>query len=240
MNASRRAYSALAQALNRAGFASLMFDFYATGDSEGEFETADWATWQNDLRSVLAFARNHLSYLRIQLFGLRAAALHIADLVADQVVAQDIDQCVFWQPVLDGAEHLDQFLRLRLAANLMLDQKDAVTRETTHSLRNLAQSEGNVEVAGYALSAKLMAEMQQRRLEFSSQSVATNSTLHWFEIATPPTANPKRTAVIETLRKSGITLFVYSATAKRFWSLVDAPLPLQLIEHTVACMRGKE
>jgi len=238
MNAARRAYSALARTLAGDGFASLMFDFHASGDSDGDFADVHWDTWQQDLQSIVQFARNELSFSHIQLLGLRSAALIIAELL-QAPIANAISQLILWQPLLRGSEQIDQFLRLRVAANMMLDpHNNASAAETTQSLRQLAEREGAIDVAGYRLSQALIAALDQRHLVSLLQQAAYCPTLHWLDIGAVEQAGGARAAALQSLRDSGTTPHYHSVAGKRFWAVMEAPLPQQLIQQTVACIRG--
>jgi len=238
MNASRRAYTVMAQTLAENGISSLMFDFYGTGDSDGDFDDADWVSWQSDLETMLEFARSELKYPHIQLLGLRSGALHIAELLSKTTTA-DITQVIFWQPLLNGCDQVDQFLRLRLAANLMLtSQHKPSSRESTQSLRAQAKRDGGVEVAGYGLTASMIDALDSRELTALLLRVPHCPSLHWLELAGQNEISGARAIAVQRLIDHGISLASHSLAVKRFWSLIEAPVPATLIQLTRQCVLG--
>ena len=229
MNASRRAYSVLSQNLAASGIASLMFDFYGCGDSEGEFADASWQTWLQDLRSIVVYARQQWPEQTLQFLGLRSAALLIAEHIGNEG-ADNIERVVLWQPLLHGSEQVDQFLRLRLAANIL--QAQSAQRETTQTLREIARLQGRVEVAGYELSATLIDALDQRQWLSLLQAARQCPPLTWLELGAHTELSGLRAQTAQGLRQHGIALECQHVVCKRFWAIADAPLPLALLERT--------
>jgi len=239
MNASRRVYTALSIALAERGIASLLFDFYATGDSEGEFADSDWDRWQADLQAMIAHARTRYAPERLQLLGLRSAALLIAEFIHTQANT-DIEQILLWQPVLKGRDQVEQFFRLRIAANMMLDNaQKAAQRETTQSLRELAKLEGSVEVAGYTLSRKLIQSLEQRELLSPLLQASDCPVIHWLDISKLPVPSGERASVLQQLQQAGRQLQYSAVDGKRFWAVMEAPVPDQLLQRSVALIAGE-
>lgn len=239
MNASRRAYTALSIALSERGIASLLFDFYATGDSEGEFADSDWDRWQADLQAMIAHARTHYAPERLQLLGLRSAALLIAEFIHTQPNT-DIDQILLWQPVLKGREQVEQFFRLRLAANMMLDNgQKAAQRETTQSLRELAKLEGSVDVAGYTLSRNLIQSLEQRELLSPLLQASDCPAIHWLDVSNMSAPRGERASVLQQLQQAGRQLQYCAVDGKRFWAVMEAPIPDELLQLSVALIAGE-
>jgi exosortase A-associated hydrolase 2 len=149
LNRSRHVVAEQARALADRGYAVLQIDLYGCGDSAGDFADADWAQWRRDGLAAVQLLRNRFE-APLCLWGLRAGALLAAEL------AEGLDDQVgllLWQPVLSGKQHLQQFLRLNLAAD-MLDGKSGGNTEAL-----LAQLEAGipVEVAGYTIAPGLAA-----------------------------------------------------------------------------------
>ncbi len=143
------------------GVATLVPDLYGTGDSEGDFADADWATWRNNLGGAVQWsaAQGHT------VSGLLAIRLGAALAVGAQAAGllPNVTRTVLWHPVFDGARALGQFLRLRTAANMISGSRESATDLKAR----LAQGE-TIEVAGYGLGGRLAADLE---------SVATPSML---------------------------------------------------------------
>src|SRR3989344_998874 len=117
MNKSRRMISRQARRLAEVGFGVLVLDLYGTGESQGDFGEARWSIWKNDVAVAHAWLQQRGPTL-ISVVGLRLGALLAMDLAQQQ--DNFFERLVLWQPVLNGASMINQFLRLRLSAGLML------------------------------------------------------------------------------------------------------------------------
>jgi exosortase A-associated hydrolase 2 len=156
MNRSRRVVARQAKAFAAAGYAVLQMDFYGCGDSAGDFGDASWARWRADARAAV----NHLHQrfdLSICLWGLRSGGLLASELAfeLDFPVA-----LLLWQPVLSGRQHLQQFLRLSLAADIL----DGKVQGGTDALLSELSAGRPIEVAGYTLSPELALELAESSL----------------------------------------------------------------------------
>ena len=151
LNRSRRMVALQARAFARAGYAVLQMDLHGCGDSAGEFADASWTSWVRDMvlaRQCLA-DRLSVSPDAVWLWGLRAGCLLAAELA--RLPGGGGNPLLLWQPVLSGQQHLNQFLRLKMAANLVQGRPG----NGTEAMAQRLASGQAVEVAGYALSAAL-------------------------------------------------------------------------------------
>jgi uncharacterized protein len=149
MNKSRRMAALQSRALAAAGWTVLQIDLGGCGDSEGDFGDASWAGWVADARDAAAWLGER-SGRAPWLWGLRSGCL-VASAAAQGLPA--LQGLLFWQPVLSGRQFLQQFLRLKIAAQI-LGSADA-ERVDTRELRERLLRGDSVEVAGYDLSPAL-------------------------------------------------------------------------------------
>jgi exosortase A-associated hydrolase 2 len=225
MNKSRRMVTLAAQALARAGVASLIVDLHGTGDSAGEFSEARWETWRTDVAAAGAWLRER-GHRRVIFVGLRLGALLALD--ASRAFP-DLDHIVLWQPVLAGDAMLTQFLRTDVAAQ-MLAQAD--TRSSTEALRKRLQSGETVEVAGYALAPALVAAIEALRLE----SIAFDRTpIDWLEVVPEPGrgAAPAWERVRQSWAARGLEVRHRCVVGPPFWSSVEIAVAPALVQATV-------
>jgi uncharacterized protein len=99
-----RAVRQLALQLSRAGFHTLRFDYYGTGDSGGESTDVDLAGWEADLETAIEELTEITGVTRVTLIGLRLGAV-IATNVAVRLSGK-IEALVLWDPVISGPEYL--------------------------------------------------------------------------------------------------------------------------------------
>lgn len=149
MNKSRRMAALAARALAANGVAVLQIDLHGCGDSSGEFRDASWESWKEDAQLAATWLRAHTG-CPVGLWGLRLGALLALD--AAPVVAPA--RLLLWQPVLKGDQFLTQFLRLRLASDMLQAGADS---GGTRALRAQLLAGETLEVAGYELSPALAA-----------------------------------------------------------------------------------
>src|SRR5574337_1504228 len=115
MNKSRRMAALGARSLAGSGWTVLQIDLAGCGDSEGNFADASWERWVADVAGAAAWLRVRTGSAP-WLWGLRAGCLVALEAVRTAAAAAGL---LFWQPVLAGRQHLQQFLRLRLAADVL-------------------------------------------------------------------------------------------------------------------------
>src|SRR5688572_7026689 len=115
MNRCRRMAALQARAFAEAGWTVLQMDLFGCGDSAGDFSAASWQAWLDDVVDAAAWLREN-SGERLVIWGLRAGCLLAAQAARRIEPAADL---VLWQPVSSGKQFLQQFLRLKLAAQLM-------------------------------------------------------------------------------------------------------------------------
>lgn len=98
-----RALRRLAIRLSAAGFHTLRFDFFGTGDSAGDLTDADLAGWEADTALAMEELRDIADARRITLIGLRLGG-SIAARVASRSTG-GVESLVLWDPVISGADY---------------------------------------------------------------------------------------------------------------------------------------
>lgn len=150
LNRGRAILARLARRLAHAGRTVHVLDAYGTGDSEGVLADASLTLWQDDLRQ---FCETMLPRGPIDVLAVRAGALMLSD-ASSPFPPERIRQLVLLQPVLAGARFMTQLLRTRVASARFQGRE-----ETIEGLRRLVAERGSIEVAGYEIGARLLAEL---------------------------------------------------------------------------------
>ena len=231
MNKSRKMLTDVGIALVRRGIGSVLVDPYGTGDSDGDFSQADWPRWQADLQQAAAWcAEEGLKVDR--LLGVRLGCALGAQVARDAIPG--IAQTVFWQPVLDGSRFMDQFLRLRVAASMMEQDR----KESTADLRAKFARGETVDVAGYCVGPQLAAQID--RVHLAEDLGDHLGQVHWIEVVrsaeTPPPA--PSTKAVDAARAAGLNITLCPIVGEPFWSSVEIVRIPALIERTVALLAG--
>jgi len=216
MNKSRRMAALQARALAAAGYAVLQVDLHGCGDSSGEFADATWASWLADVATAARWLRARHS-APLWLWGLRAGCL-----VAAEAAPLLGEPChfLFWQPAAAGKVLLQQFLRLKMAAE-MLDGKAA---GVTDALRAQLEAGQAVDIAGYTLGPALalgLSQAQIRPPDGTTRSI-------WLETSTRADATllPATQTAVAAWRKAGHDVHAAAVTGPAFWQtqeIEDAP-----------------
>lgn len=104
---SHRAFRQLASLLTRAGFHLFRFDYFATGDSAGHSEEVTLAQWFEDIGTAIEELRETADVKQVALVGLRLGATLAAQVAA---VRTDVSSVVLWDPIVSGADYLQDLL----------------------------------------------------------------------------------------------------------------------------------
>jgi len=227
MNKSRRMAALQARAFAESGFGVLQIDLYGCGDSDGEFGDARWNIWKADLASAYGWIRNRAP-VPVSLWGLRLGALLALDFASDW--EKPVDNVILWQPVLDGASFLNQFLRLRLASEMFSNATGPKGVGTAALRERLANGE-TLEVAGYELSPDLAAAIER----FKAVDLAIQKcTVHWFEIIAEPGRSISHAGmnVLSRWKLDGLNANVHLVPCAPFWATQEISECAELISET--------
>jgi pimeloyl-ACP methyl ester carboxylesterase len=113
----------LAGMLQRAGYDVLRFDYHATGDSEGGGAEGRPAIWTENVSEAAAELRELAGVRALSLVGMRlGAALALGACSKDLAVRT----LVLWEPVVLGADYLNELEDLDRRRNLALLHADRV------------------------------------------------------------------------------------------------------------------
>ncbi len=94
----------LAIRLAAAGFHTLRFDYFGTGDSAGDMTDADLPGWEADTEQAMEELREIAGASRIALIGMRLGATIAARVAARR--PRDVDALVLWDPIISGTDFL--------------------------------------------------------------------------------------------------------------------------------------
>ncbi len=233
MNKARRMASLHARALAASGLAVMQADLLGCGDSHGEFEEASWEIWRSDVRDACESAmRRHAESWPsappppLWLWGLRAGCL-----LAASAATSFPEPChfLFWQPQGSGKQALQQFLRLRIAAEM-----GGATRGLGERLRRDLANGASVDVAGYRLPSSLALGLEQAKLDPPQRRDGRSRSL-WFEIRPEGDVGwlPATEALQARWRSGGWWVGGESVPGPAFWATVEIEEAPALIDASV-------
>jgi exosortase A-associated hydrolase 2 len=240
MNKARRMAALQARALANAGYAVLQIDLLGCGDSSGDFGDATWQAWVDDVVSGVKWLRERASLAYtgtsqppLWLWGLRAGCL-----VAAQAARPIGEPCnfLFWQPPSAGTQLLQQFLRLKVAGDMLGGQAKGVM----DAMRQELAAGRPVEVAGYSLAPGLTTGLENADLSPPARGTGGErlARLEWLEVSTREDAalSPVATKTLSQWADAGYAVRSQIATGPAFWQTTEIEDAPALIEATLAAI----
>jgi exosortase A-associated hydrolase 2 len=228
MNKSRRMAALQARDLAARGFGVLLLDLYGCGDSSGDFADARWDIWQRDLALGQQWLQQRLGQ-PVSLWGLRLGAVLALDYARNPV--QPLASLMLWQPVQSGATFLTQFLRLRIANDMLSEDKEK--GGGTKALRDALRAGESLEVAGYELAPAMADAIES--LDAAKLAV-TSCPVHWFE-AVPADGRPISPAaakVTTAWEAAGVAPQIHLVTCPPFWATQEITECAALVAATTS------
>ena len=229
MNKSRRMAALQARAFAEMGFAVLQIDLFGCGDSSGEFGEARWNIWKHDLAIAKNWLENKVA-APISLWGLRLGALLALDLARNS--ENKVDKLILWQPVISGELFLTQFLRLRLANEMLSGSEGTQKASGTNMMRSSLANGEILEVAGYELSPDLAAAIDSLK---AAELIVTQCPIHWFEIVAEPgrSLTPAAARVASAWKQNNVDLHLHPIPCAPFWATQETSECPEVVSATV-------
>jgi exosortase A-associated hydrolase 2 len=224
MNKSRRMSARMARLLASAGWRVVQKDLCGCGDSSGEFRDASWAAWVDDVQAELALVDRTDP---VWLCCLRAGAL----LAPAVLAARPQVNLLLWQPVMSGAQHLQQFLRLHAGARIAGSGKATDGPSPAQLLR----SGVTVEIGGYELGAALAAGMEQATFDVPPDFAGR---IVWFELSLDdaPQPTPQASRIAQRLRDRNIAVDLEVLNGPPFWQTQEIEECELLLQRSLASL----
>lgn len=219
MNKSRRMAALASRALAADGWAVLQIDLLGCGDSSDDFGDASWPAWIDDVTHAVHWLKARHPGAPLWLWGLRAGAL-LACAAAPRIGGQL--NLLFWQPALQGKALLQQFLRLKAAAQLA----DGGGKAILEAARADLAAGRPVEVAGYLLAPALAQGLEAATLAPPAGTPAGR--LAWLDLSSQPepALSPATQAALPRWHAAGWQVEVNTVPGPPFWQtteIEDAP-----------------
>ena len=233
MNCSRRMLTLLAEALAVNGCHVVLPDFFGTGDSEGEFSEASWCGWLEQLGCCVEDLQTTYAIEHYSVVAVRAGALLAADYIEQS--HHKPEKLVLWQPAVDGAAYLSQFLRLRLVSDMLSGGKD---QNSVSSLKKELVAGEMVEVAGYALTSAVSDGLSKAALKHIPHGCFPSTC--WLEcMASEGQESPPVTrTLLQELKVAGIDVQHAVTIGAPFWNTAEIVENHDMIIKTLGFICG--
>ncbi len=144
---SHRALQQLSDKLAKKGFHVLRFDYFATGDSEGEDNDNTLDDWRADIGSAYRYLQDYSACQHPHILGLRMGATLAADLYQ-----LEPDILVLWDPIICGKTYMESLKQMHRLTIRDLDR----FRWT----RNDSGKTGESELLGFSFGESLQQQIE--------------------------------------------------------------------------------
>lgn len=155
----------LADRLSGGGVAVLRFDYFGSGESGGNDDEADLASWQDDILLAHDELRRRSRAAQIAWLGARLGAT--AALCAIRRAEPGTERLVLWDPVLDGRGYLDELAAAHARALAEMQHRRAPA--TAPPIQG--------EVLGFGIGDAMLTQIAALRPEDASLPSARRTTL---------------------------------------------------------------
>ncbi|WP_431104449.1 hydrolase 2, exosortase A system-associated [Roseateles noduli] len=240
MNKSRRMIALAARAFAAAGFEVLTIDLLGCGDSSGDFGDATWTRWQHDVRLAVDWldaravpgpdGADRGGKPPLWLWGLRAGAL-LAPAAFDALTDRPL-HLLLWQPLAAGKLQLQQFMRLRVAADLIGGQ----AKGAVQAMRDQLARGEPVEIAGYLLAPALAEGLESAQLKPSARV----RRVAWLELSPreDATLTPAAAMAVDAWTAQGAEVRAAVCQGPSFWAATEIEEAPRLIEASLAALNA--
>lgn len=222
---SHRALQQLAQQLAKNGFHVLRFDYYGTGDSEGNDKDVNIETWQKDIENARGHLMRESACESLSIIGLRFGAT-----LAASVPADSNDKLILWDPIVSGEGYIEQLRGMHKSMLRDLDRFRWIRRNAIHTVRE--------ELLGFQYSAEFQGAISNFEIDkIASANADDLISLHTYN-------SPESTALLSNWAKtfSNYRQFVMPDTC--LWhdieQIENALLPHDIQRKIVNLLTGKE
>ncbi|MFY7916848.1 MAG: hydrolase 2, exosortase A system-associated [Rubrivivax sp.] len=221
MNKSRRMAALQARAMAAAGYEVLQIDLLGCGDSSGDFGDASWEAWVADAAQACRWLNAQPRPAPLWIWGLRAGCLLAVEVARRLASAPHL---LLVQPPVSGKTVLQQFLRLKVAGEML----DGSGKGLMAELRQALSQGQSVEIAGYRLSAALSTGLEAANLSPRPLPPDQQARLLWLELSSqqPSEWSPVAAQAQERWREAGWQLHAEQIAGPAFWQtteIEDAP-----------------
>lgn len=156
-----RFYKVLADRLARAGMAVMRFDYFGTGDSDGNDMDGHLDIWRSDILLAHDELQRRSACNNISWIGARLGA----SLAIQAATQPQLERLILWDPILDGTHYLQQ---------LAQDHISSIARVGRATIQTAAKQPRG-EALGFGMSERLIAQIDQIRPDRLFQPTRANS-----------------------------------------------------------------
>jgi exosortase A-associated hydrolase 2 len=219
----------LARAVAGEGLPALRFDYYGTGDSEGDFVEADVETRLEDIATAAGWLRERTGCERVALLGLRLGAT-LAARAAERL--NGVTGLVMIEPVPDGEKYLGGELRRQLIRQMMTHGKGSASRQEI--MENLQDEEFVFDLDGFGITGGTYRQI----CGLSLDDVSYDGPVQVVQIHFNEKPKSELEAVCQAYRDAGAPVTFETLVLPPIWNRIDITLAPDLDERVTEWLKG--
>jgi pimeloyl-ACP methyl ester carboxylesterase len=204
------------------GYHVLRFDYYGTGDSAGEREAGDLASWTADAGVALEELKDMTGESRITVFGVRLGAVVARRLARSR--SGEVQTIVLWDPVSDGRRYIKE---LQAA-------QDEIDRGSLAPRAMVLRGSLPTELLGTPLPPSMAASMVGVTLEEFREPLAARVIVFFSD---HQRSNDTLSRTLEQAGAQVRTVMVPGQTPWREETLMEGRIPSAAVERMVEALR---
>ncbi len=211
--ASHRVLVELAGALARKGFALLMLDLRACGDSSGNDLDFSVSAWLNDIHAGTTWLNKHFENPRIGLLGIRFGATLA---VQYAVREKGIDDLILIDPVINGKDYLDEVFQQKCIREMMTFGE---ARSDVPAMFAELEKNGKLDIDGTMISSEFSNSLKQ--IDLSKEIILDLKKILMVQQSPRKSLLPAYEGFQKICNENKIDLEISMLTVPPFWKAVD-------------------
>jgi pimeloyl-ACP methyl ester carboxylesterase len=215
--ASHRILRRLAARLSETGFHVLRFDYHGTGDSAGQRDEGDLATWSEDASTAVDELRDMSGCPTVVAIGIRLGAAIGWRLAATR---PDVRTVVMWDPVVNGRDYVRGFIAAQ-----------AETERWFLTPRPSRSATDELDLLGFPLTATMRSSIEAIEPSHYRQAATADVALFYSEMPT----DVER--LHQVLKASGTSFHAETVPGQPAWretrTVVNGGAPFAMVERIV-------
>jgi len=213
LNTNRHVFTRVANQLLAHNFHSTLFDYYGTGDSQGDFSHVTFASCQQDIIQQIERIKQQ-SNLPVSLIAYGTGAL----LLTSEILAK-VSQAQLWQAELVGKTFIKQLQRL----SLLNDANQNSTKDVE-----------KIELSGYPCHRALIDDFNAAKIDFTENDKVK---VHFLECIDPDIGLGIKAS---KLSSKSLSDHVHTLDEQKYWLASELVEPEILIAKTIELLETSE
>ena len=153
IKSSKRMMVDLAKQMAETGYTVFLFDYFACGDSDGDFKDATLSIWIKNTWDAIKYLKQHTDVKSIGLIGLRLGCFIALSVINE---CEDITKSILIEPVFDPETYFKRSLRQKLMKELITDGQ---TKSRRNDLIDQLNNNKSIDFDGYEISSSFYSNL---------------------------------------------------------------------------------